>query len=175
MSNNTTAASQAALPSIVDNPPVTTLTPQPRNLVAGNWHQPLRITKNNFVNKSLSMWACNLAIGCTHGCRFCYVPSAATNKLAPMLAEYGIDTAFVKPKLREYIEDEAARAVALTAHVQSMRTMNSGRGHFCALCAAAAVSLSEFAPASSSMRRRNTASPNRKACRRSELQRLEGV
>jgi len=71
MSDNTMVAPQAAPPTIVNNPPVTNPKPQPRNLLAGIWHQPLRITKNNFVNKSLSMWACNLAIGCTHGCRFC--------------------------------------------------------------------------------------------------------
>lgn len=105
MSNNTTAASQAALPSIVDNPPVTTLTPQPRNLLAGIWNHSLRITKNNFVNKSLSMWACNLAIGCTHGCRFCYVPDTSTGFLAPKLAQRGVgdpdsdwgDYAFLRP------------------------------------------------------------------------------
>ncbi len=32
------------------------------------------------------------------------------SSLAQALSEYGIETAFIKPKLREYIEDEAARA-----------------------------------------------------------------
>ena len=32
------------------------------------------------------------------------------SSLAQALAEYGIETAFIKPKLREYIEDEVARA-----------------------------------------------------------------
>jgi hypothetical protein len=32
------------------------------------------------------------------------------SSLAQALAAYGIETAFIKPKLREYIEDEAARA-----------------------------------------------------------------
>ena len=41
--------------------------------------------------ESLSNWSFNIAIGCGHACRFCYVPSAATIKLAPKLAEYGVD------------------------------------------------------------------------------------
>lgn len=32
------------------------------------------------------------------------------SSLAQALAAYGIETAFIKPKLREFIEDEAARA-----------------------------------------------------------------
>lgn len=35
-----------------------------------------KITRNNFKNKSLSQWAYNIAIGCVHACRFCYVPSS---------------------------------------------------------------------------------------------------
>ena len=54
------------------------------------WRSPAVIAANNFIYKSLSNWAFNIAVGCSHACRFCYVPSAATNKLAPMLAEYGI-------------------------------------------------------------------------------------
>lgn len=45
---------------------------------------------NNFVYKSLSNWAVNIAVGCSHACRFCYVPSAATIKQGPKLAEYGV-------------------------------------------------------------------------------------
>ena len=55
------------------------------------WRSPAVIAANNFIYKSLSNWAFNIAVGCSHACRFCYVPSAATNKLAPMLAEYGIE------------------------------------------------------------------------------------
>ncbi len=54
------------------------------------WRSPAVIALNNFIYKSLSNWAFNIAVGCSHACRFCYVPSAATNKLAPMLAEYGV-------------------------------------------------------------------------------------
>jgi DNA repair photolyase len=54
------------------------------------WHAPAVITPNNFIFKSLSNWAFNLAVGCSHACRFCYVPSAATIKQGPQLARYGV-------------------------------------------------------------------------------------
>lgn len=60
--------------------------PQP----VGFWHAPAVIAPNNFVYKSLSNWAFNIAVGCSHACRFCYVPSAATIKQGPALAEYGV-------------------------------------------------------------------------------------
>lgn len=56
----------------------------------GLWHAPAVIAENHFVYKSLSNWAFNVAIGCSHACRFCYVPSAATIKQGPKLAEYGV-------------------------------------------------------------------------------------
>lgn len=55
------------------------------------WHAPAVISPNNFVYKSLSNWALNLAVGCSHACRFCYVPSAATIKQGSSLANYGIE------------------------------------------------------------------------------------
>jgi DNA repair photolyase len=54
------------------------------------WHAPTVIAENHFVYKSLSNWAFNVAVGCSHACRFCYVPSAATIKQGPKLAEYGV-------------------------------------------------------------------------------------
>lgn len=54
------------------------------------WHSPAVIAENNFIYKSLSNWAFNVAVGCSHACRFCYVPSAATIKQGPKLAEYGV-------------------------------------------------------------------------------------
>jgi DNA repair photolyase len=56
----------------------------------GLWSSPAVIAPNNFVYKSLSNWAFNVAVGCSHACRFCYVPSAATIKQGPKLAEYGV-------------------------------------------------------------------------------------
>ena len=49
------------------------------------------IQVSHFKYKSLSNWNLNIAIGCEHACRFCYVPSASTNKLAPLLKERGVE------------------------------------------------------------------------------------
>lgn len=54
------------------------------------WNHPATIQPNNFVHKSLSNWALNYAVGCGHGCRFCFVPSVSTNKMAPALQDYGV-------------------------------------------------------------------------------------
>jgi DNA repair photolyase len=62
-----------------------------KNHHADTWSHPVLITRNNFVNKSLSSFACNVAVGCGHGCSFCYVPSVTANKLAPRLATYGVN------------------------------------------------------------------------------------
>ena len=67
---------------------------QPRAAAAESsvafWHTPAVIAENNFIYKSLSNWAFNVAVGCSHACRFCYVPSVATIKQAAKLAEYGV-------------------------------------------------------------------------------------
>jgi DNA repair photolyase len=57
----------------------------------GTWFAPAVIQANNFVYKSLSSWSFNIAIGCSHACRFCYVPSAATIKQGQNLARYGVE------------------------------------------------------------------------------------
>ncbi|MGH7984427.1 MAG: radical SAM protein [Candidatus Udaeobacter sp.] len=59
--------------------------------MADFWRNPVVVAPNNFVHKSLSNWAVNIAVGCTHGCRFCYVPSASTIKQAARLADYGVE------------------------------------------------------------------------------------
>jgi len=59
----------------------------------GMWGSPALIAFNNFVYKSLSNWSFNIAVGCSHGCRFCYVPSAATVKQGPALAKHGVSDA----------------------------------------------------------------------------------
>lgn len=56
--------------------------------------------RNAFKFKSLSCWSYNIAVGCTHGCRFCYVPDAQqtglgkqkqnNGPLAKILREFGI-------------------------------------------------------------------------------------
>ncbi len=64
---------------------------EPTENSVGLWSHPAIISPNNFVHKSLSNWSLNIAIGCGHGCRFCYVPSASTNKQARSLARYGVE------------------------------------------------------------------------------------
>src|ERR1039458_443808 len=63
---------------------------KPKKSPVDFWHAPAVIAENNFIYKSLSNWAFNVAVGCSHACRFCYVPSAATIKQGPKLAEYGV-------------------------------------------------------------------------------------
>jgi DNA repair photolyase len=63
---------------------------EPKPYPVGFWHVPAVIASNNFVYKSLSNWAFNVAVGCSHACRFCYVPSASTIKQAPRLKKYGV-------------------------------------------------------------------------------------
>jgi DNA repair photolyase len=54
------------------------------------WPRPATIERNNFKFKSLSCWSYNIAIGCAHACRFCYVPDVSTNRMAAKLAEHGV-------------------------------------------------------------------------------------
>jgi DNA repair photolyase len=55
------------------------------------WKSAAVIAPNNFKYKSLSNWAFNISVGCSHACRFCYVPSASTNKYESALKEYGVN------------------------------------------------------------------------------------
>jgi DNA repair photolyase len=58
------------------------------------------IERNHFKFKSLSSWSYNIAVGCQHGCRFCYVPDSQqtgpgkkkenTGPLAAALREFGV-------------------------------------------------------------------------------------
>ncbi len=84
--------------AVVDSPSPALEAPrqmQRRGLVQDNrvglWSSPAVVAPNNFVYKSLSNWAFNIAVGCSHACRFCYVPSAATIKQGAKLAEYGVE------------------------------------------------------------------------------------
>lgn len=54
------------------------------------WPHPAVISPNNFQHKALSDWSLNIAIGCAHGCRFCYVPDVSTNKQREALATFGV-------------------------------------------------------------------------------------
>ena len=58
------------------------------------------IELNHFKFKSLSSWSYNIAVGCQHGCRFCYVPDSQqtgpgkkkenNGPLATVLREFGV-------------------------------------------------------------------------------------
>src|ERR1035438_7833899 len=79
-------------PARADSPNRTARRPlRPTRSPVGFWHAPAVIAENNFIYKSLSNWAFNVAVGCSHACRFCYVPSVATIKQAAKLAEYGVE------------------------------------------------------------------------------------
>lgn len=54
------------------------------------WKHPATIELNNFKYKSLSNWSYNTAVGCSHGCRFCYVPSTSANKQVGPLKDLGV-------------------------------------------------------------------------------------
>jgi DNA repair photolyase/predicted DNA-binding protein (UPF0251 family) len=62
-----------------------------RNPIAGTWPNAAVITVNNFKYKSLSDFSLNTAVGCSHGCRFCYVPSTSAIKQAPKLNKLGVN------------------------------------------------------------------------------------
>jgi len=57
----------------------------------GFWDYPAVIQRNHFIYKSLSSWSFNIAVGCCHACRFCYVPSVSTIKQTPLLEQKGVD------------------------------------------------------------------------------------
>src|SRR5437762_8291011 len=82
----TSRVSQPVTPRLPSTRPASSV---PRFPV-GFWYAPAVIAENHFVYKSLSNWAFNVAVGCSHACRFCYVPSTATIKQGPKLAEYGV-------------------------------------------------------------------------------------
>ena len=63
---------------------------EPRKLITDQWNQPAVIATTDFKFKSLCDYVFNTTVGCAHGCRFCYVPSVATNKQAKPLKAYGI-------------------------------------------------------------------------------------
>lgn len=60
-------------------------------MITSLWHRPATIQLNNFIYKSLSNWSCNIAIGCEHACRFCYVPDVSTNRMAKKLKTHGVN------------------------------------------------------------------------------------
>lgn len=59
-------------------------------MIAELWKRPPTVERNNFKYKSLSSWSLNLTVGCSHACRFCYVPEVSTNRMAAQLKPLGV-------------------------------------------------------------------------------------
>ena len=74
---------------------------------AGFSTSPAVIAENHFVYKSLSNWSFNTAVGCSHACRFCYVPSAATTRHAPRGATKAL-TALPRPPAASSVNNRIA-------------------------------------------------------------------
>lgn len=89
------------------------------NKVAEFWTNPPLIARNNFKFKSLSNWSYNVAVGCNHACRFCYVPEVSTNRMASHLEPLGVsdpdeqwgDYVFVRPFDEKAFRASLARAI----------------------------------------------------------------
>ncbi len=79
------------LTASIKKPAPAELLPPPAREPVDFWDVPATIQPNNFIHKSLSNWSFNIAIGCSHACRFCYVPSAATIKMGALLEKHGIE------------------------------------------------------------------------------------
>lgn len=83
--------------------------------LVGLWSHKAVVSPNNFKFKSLSNWAVNIAIGCSHGCEFCYVPSTSANWQARKLATLGVkdpDAEWGKyVYLREWDDDAFMRSL----------------------------------------------------------------
>ena len=87
------------------------------------WKRPLSLARNNFKDKSLSCWSANIAVGCAHGCGFCYVPEVSTRRMKPALAPRGVQDpdsewgsyVFLRSFDREKWRREIAKAEATPA------------------------------------------------------------
>jgi len=103
----------------------------------GVWTHPAVISPNNFVYKSLSNWSLNFAVGCGHGCRFCYVPSSSTNKLANSLLPYGVrdpDAEWGSYVLLRPWDEARFRASLRTAENTPRRELNPDGNRAVMLC-----------------------------------------
>ena len=67
-----------------------TTAPAVSKIVSDYWTNPAVIGVTDFKLKSLSDFTFNTAVGCAHGCRFCYVPNVSTIKQGKELKPYGV-------------------------------------------------------------------------------------
>ena len=59
-------------------------------MISAHHDSPATIERNKFEYKSLSSWALNLSMGCSHGCRFCYVTETSVSKQKRLLRWFGV-------------------------------------------------------------------------------------
>ena len=98
---------------------ITTPKTEPR---VGLWHKPPTVERNNFIYKALSSFAYNVAVGCEHACRFCYVPDVSTRRLGRSLEPRGVkdpasewgEYVFVRPWNEKEFLASLARCEAMT-------------------------------------------------------------
>lgn len=77
--------------NIMTNENPHSLAATPRNLTQQHaWDQPVVLARTGFSSPYLSAWSLNCAIGCGHGCKFCYVPGISTARLQPKLEQRGV-------------------------------------------------------------------------------------
>lgn len=85
--------------------------------LTGLWGNCATIQPSNFPFKSLSNWSFNIAVGCKHGCGFCYVPGTSTIKLSPQLTKLGVDDPDTQwgdyVYLREWDKEQFLRSLQL--------------------------------------------------------------
>ncbi len=67
-----------------------------RTSISGLHDMRVTVGRNHFKNKSLSSFACNLFVGCGHGCRFCYVADTTMGRSRQkrVMAAYGVEDPF---------------------------------------------------------------------------------
>lgn len=95
------------------------------------WNQPALIAPTNFKNKSLACWAYNVAMGCGHGCRFCYVPEISAQKFKTELATHQIkdpDAEWGDYVLVRHWDEKAFRASLRKAERTPLEKLNKD-GH----------------------------------------------
>lgn len=106
-------------------------------MITDLWHRPATIERNNFKFKSLSCWSYNIAVGCEHACRFCYVPEVSTRRMGGALAKYGVKDPDAEwgeyVFLRKWDEKAFERSLLNAAHTDP-NTLNADGNNAIMLC-----------------------------------------
>ena len=108
-----------------------------RNFICGQWAKQALITRNDFKYKSLSCWALNTAVGCIHGCRFCYVPDTSTIKQGETLKGFGVedpDLEWGSYVLVRSLNDKAFLSSLKVAEETPLQKLNSDGNRAVMLC-----------------------------------------